>query len=516
MKKILLSLAVIAIVGVGAIGATKAFFSSTANATGNVFTAGTLNLRIAKDSAGTPINGWETSQNASWNFSNMAPGGTPSVSSVWLKNTGSIDGSSLGITAANTESHGGFEKQARITELSLGGSNLLTGGAGATIGAYIAPTTCDVTVSGTKLSDATTNSANNGKVVCVAPGNYNSAWEIVPTISVTYPMTIVSTGGPSVTSTEPFDVIASNVTIKGFSITGPASPMGVSIHGGVSNVSVKDNNIHDIATSLITENYQGIYLEGAASSSTSNFTFTGNTISNIGNSSNAKSNQAIYIGDTLHNGPISNVTVSNNIISNVLSLKGAYGFEVNEKGGVSSLVVKNNTISNLHGGWSTAIGLEGNTPSASVTLNDIHDLTGASTGVRVEPLNTSAASITINQNNFTPNVMLGVNNTTGVDVNGQNNWWGDLIPADQISANVNTFGFLSGPVAGLINGTDQNGNGYADMQDLQITGLSNIGVSLSAGAEKKLTMGVQLDGPTTGDAFQSASLTTNLTVKLTQ
>ena len=44
MKKILLSLAVITIVAVGAIGATRAYFSSTATSTTNTFTAGTLKL----------------------------------------------------------------------------------------------------------------------------------------------------------------------------------------------------------------------------------------------------------------------------------------------------------------------------------------------------------------------------------------------------------------------------------------------------------------------------------------
>lgn len=46
MKKILLSLSMIAIVGVLSIGATGAFFSDTETSTGNTFTAGTIDLKI--------------------------------------------------------------------------------------------------------------------------------------------------------------------------------------------------------------------------------------------------------------------------------------------------------------------------------------------------------------------------------------------------------------------------------------------------------------------------------------
>lgn len=46
MKKILLSLSMIAIVGVLSVGATGAFFSDTETSTGNTFTAGTIDLKI--------------------------------------------------------------------------------------------------------------------------------------------------------------------------------------------------------------------------------------------------------------------------------------------------------------------------------------------------------------------------------------------------------------------------------------------------------------------------------------
>jgi len=55
MKRILISLSVIGVVSVVAIGATVAYFGDTETSTGNTFTAGTLNLRV--DSLGSDYNG---------------------------------------------------------------------------------------------------------------------------------------------------------------------------------------------------------------------------------------------------------------------------------------------------------------------------------------------------------------------------------------------------------------------------------------------------------------------------
>jgi hypothetical protein len=295
----------------------------------------------------------------------------------------------------------------------------------------------------------------------------------------------------------------------------------------VNNVSILDNKIHDIGTTLSTGSAQAVYFVDGASA-VSGFTVKGNTITNIGSLTitSTDSNKGIFIGDSNGASIISNVTIQNNIISNVHALattKGAYGILVNihsAAGYINGLIVKNNSISDLEGLWSHAIGLEGNTLNASVTLNDISNLVdhkspSDAVGVKVED-NADASSVVINQNNLAQNVAFGIINSMGTAVNGQNNWWGDLIPADQISGSVNTFGFLSGAVAGLINGTDQNSNGYADLQDLRLTPLSNLAIGLNVGEQKQLIMGVQLDGPTTGDGYQNASLTTIMTIILNQ
>ena len=113
MKKILLSLGVIAIVAVGAIGATRAYFSSTATMSGNTFTAGTMALKIDQNvSGGTQnwvngfdvtsddfknANGWNSTNNG-WNLfmaqsglSNLYPGVT-NQQIMDIKNDGTVDG----------------------------------------------------------------------------------------------------------------------------------------------------------------------------------------------------------------------------------------------------------------------------------------------------------------------------------------------------------------------------------------------------------------------------------------
>lgn len=62
-KRILISLSVIAVAAVVALGATYAYFSSTASVTGNTFSTGTLQIRVNGQSSIT-----------GFTFSNAAPG----------------------------------------------------------------------------------------------------------------------------------------------------------------------------------------------------------------------------------------------------------------------------------------------------------------------------------------------------------------------------------------------------------------------------------------------------------
>lgn len=83
MKKILLSVLTIGLVAAVAFGATRALFSDTETSYGNVFDAGTLDLKVdGQDDGGTV---------AHYTLSGMKPG--DNVTYMWeLKNTGSIPG----------------------------------------------------------------------------------------------------------------------------------------------------------------------------------------------------------------------------------------------------------------------------------------------------------------------------------------------------------------------------------------------------------------------------------------
>ncbi len=80
MKRILLSLAMIALVGSATVGATRAYFSDSETSLGNTFTAGSIDLKID----GGDVNVFHT-------FGNMKPGSQPNFAWV-LKNAGSVAG----------------------------------------------------------------------------------------------------------------------------------------------------------------------------------------------------------------------------------------------------------------------------------------------------------------------------------------------------------------------------------------------------------------------------------------
>src|SRR3989338_1993602 len=86
MKKILISLAIIAVVAVVAFGATRAYFSDTETSSGNTFTAGTLDLNLNSDAAFTV-----TASNL-FAETTMAPGVSVGPKTLYFRNNGSIAG----------------------------------------------------------------------------------------------------------------------------------------------------------------------------------------------------------------------------------------------------------------------------------------------------------------------------------------------------------------------------------------------------------------------------------------
>lgn len=528
MNKILLSgvttFAALAVV----VGGTTAFFSSQASVTGNTIAAGTMNLLLTEAEGG---NSPSATQSDIWQFDEMAPGGAPEQASVWLRNSGSVPGETLGIAIANGWTNpSNIAGQMRITEMTLDGNNLLEGGAGATIPDYEGPTNCDLEVNFgandyTTIGDAVSN-ANNGDVICVGPGSYSDTWEPNNPIDVNQEVTIASTEGPDTTSSIGFDVTADNVTIAGFAIVDPNATNGV-FASNVSGLTVTHNHIKDIASANTSGSAQGIYLD-VNTTPMADIEFSNNRIENIGNTGLPVSAKGIYIGDTAGGATVDGITIEHNVIDGVAAStqstyaaggRGGYGIMSNNAGNSKDMLVKNNSVRNLTGMWATAIGLEGNTQDAVVELNDISSLNAndvaGNTGVNFED-NIYSTSVAVDQNNFESDmngVIINPNFTsfTGT-VDATNNWWGDFDPSDQIIENngtVDTGNFAGGPFAGFVNGNDFNSNGFADLGDLRNDPVTNSDITLEeyTGTEdKEFVMGVQLDGPTTDNSFQGLAL----------
>jgi len=125
MKKIIgLTLAFVLAVGMIGVG-TFAYFIDTETSTGNQLTAGTLDLKT-DDADGVSQTLYAI---------NMAPGDTVGPSTIVLKNSGSVHGSTLDMTFSYVESdgsHNSVDKTAdetaammEITTLTYGGSDLL-------------------------------------------------------------------------------------------------------------------------------------------------------------------------------------------------------------------------------------------------------------------------------------------------------------------------------------------------------------------------------------------------------
>jgi len=125
MKKILgLTVAFMLLIGMAGIG-TWAYFSDVETSTGNVLTAGTLDLKT------DDVDGVSQTLLAT----NMAPGDSVGPEIITLKNTGSVAASSLDLAFSYVESDGGTNPINRnandtaamleVTALNYGGSSIL-------------------------------------------------------------------------------------------------------------------------------------------------------------------------------------------------------------------------------------------------------------------------------------------------------------------------------------------------------------------------------------------------------
>ena len=280
----------------------------------------------------------------------------------------------------------------------------------------------------------------------------------------------VTTVGSSATIT----ISAADVTVDGFTLknntntTGAAH--GIMVTGLGSDATILNNIFDDIRTADTGGNgtAQAVYLTAGGPD---NVNIQDNEMKNVRSNRSAK---GVLIGDNNGANPSQDVQVKGNFIHDVISdTRGAYGVSVANpltgQGGVSGLNVSENTISNLTGGWAHGIGLEGDTPGATVLSNDISNITD----VTPSPINDAVAvffeanasygTVVVTANNFLvtaaqfgiavhPALVTAFPN--GV-VNGECNWWnspsGPTTPSNpggtgaQVSSNVDYAPWLIAP-----------------------------------------------------------------------
>ena len=455
MRKILISLAIIGIVAGVTLGITGAWWTDKAVSKNQSFHSGTLDLKLSNDNSTYANTVYNT-----WNVDKMAPGGTPYESTLYIKNVGSVNADWLKFAVKNYNPSGlAMDKVMRITKLEYAGKSLLTGGAGADLDSYVAPTTCDITVHpGTysKITDAIKN-AKGGEVICVGPGNYSTSWE-GGVIDVNKGVTIASTDGPgSTTISAGIQVSADGVAIKGFTIipnTVQGEQAGVYFMPTLSNVTVSDNIIQGQGSG------RGIVL-------------------------------GLYSGSASY----TNVKIENNVIHDLTT-----GIYTNPHSGV--IDIQYNEI------YNTVAGIGGLT-GANVRYNVFHN-NGEAIGA-----DDSYGNSVIEFNNFLGDAVNAYQNASVV---AENNWWGDFDPSDQVTGNVDYTPYAGGPFIGYINGKDYNGNGFADLDDFEHSPIivENPDLQTNGGNYHTLKMGVQLDGPTTDNRYQGKSLGMDMTVTMGQ
>jgi hypothetical protein len=313
-----------------------------------------------------------------------------------------------------------------------------------------APATC--TVPGSHATIQAAASDPTCTTINVAPGVYNE--NVVVTNSTTIngaqagnndfvtrsanPLSeSIVNGVAPVGNVAVFTISAPNVTINGFTIKNSVSAgaaMGVTVSGAGSGASILNNIFDTISTPDPGGNgtAQAVYL---TSGGPDNVNIENNEMKNVQSNRSAK---GVLVGDNGGTNPSQNVQVKGNSIHDITSsTRGAYGVSVANVANVSGLKVLDNTINNLTGGgWVHAVGLEGDTPGAIVSDNDISNLNDTTPTVPSDSIavffeaNPSFATAQVHGNNFNLTAAsygIAVHPLipgTG-SVNGECNWWGN-------------------------------------------------------------------------------------------
>jgi len=306
------------------------------------------------------------------------------------------------------------------------------------------------------------NAANIGDTIKVAPGIYKEDVVINKSVILLGANADISYGStnrineskiiPKTDGVAPISlgtgIGTTNVTINGFEITATGSENAIMCgNSGASNLTIKYNYIHNIGTERGSQNVYAINYRVAGSAD--NVVITDNYIENILNtnlSSNGKgSSAAIWFGQSNATGMVTNVHIERNTITNVYSNlnqktpDGTYGDVGNitssgiyigagwkSTGGLSNAVIKDNTITNITGGFAYGIQLSGNTPGVEITGNAINGITSPNIpqyAYDIGVLSTNhGTGIKINNNSLKGD-LYGVWNSSTNLIDATKNWW---------------------------------------------------------------------------------------------
>lgn len=546
-KKILMSLVVIGVVAAIVAGTTGAWWTDEAKSTNTSFHSGNMDLQLANSGGdGQPAGGWHDDVTQTWDYQNMVPAGASVGSSLWLRNNGDTPADWLKFETETDPSPVTMNEVMRITKLAYAGKTLLENGAGADLSGYEGPEIgkCDLIVDGVVGDDdeyATIQKAvhnqndSNGDgevLICVRNGTYNENVVVYRQVGVTEPLIIKSLNGPEkVTIDVPasktpsdqtdrfgFIVVTSDVTIEGFKIvdatvnaatnTTNDANRGVGILVGTKDSTYfgyvpenKDgyNGANDISWYKNPYwEYGNIALPGTTAGFDNN-TIRYNIIEGASN--------GIIVSDS------SNILVENNkILDSARSGSEYNGFGLVVYGDTKNSEFRQNTINGsdyvgvLAEHWDYD-GPNGNCSGSKVIYNEIEN-----GGQGIYVLNVK--NLLFNFNNLAGNAM-GVVEEKSPEVNAENNWWGDFDPSDQVEGKVDYDPYLGGPHIGFINGNDQNGNGFADLEDLHVEDIVVGNPQLDAGYQN-FELYVQLDGPTSTNNHQDGNVGLDMTVTMGQ
>ena len=242
-----------------------------------------------------------------------------------------------------------------------------------------------------------------------------------------------------------FTVKASGVTIDGFSVTNvvaSGASFGITLTRGADNALVANNIIDTVTSPDTTSNgtAQAVYLENSPTAGVDgpdDVEVSDNRINNIHSN---RSSKGVLIGVNGGSDPSQNAHVRRNTMTNIVSdTRGAYGVSVANTLNTSGLEVRDNTFATLTGGgWAHAVGLEGDTPGATVEGNTFSAVVDLTPTVPPDAIvvwfesnpSFSTAEVHNNQFNVGPAVFgiavhpaLTAAFPSGL-VDGECNWWG--------------------------------------------------------------------------------------------